>query len=72
MTKTNSTPVEAVVIEALPNIMFRLRMNDDKEVIAYLAGRMRVNKVRVIVGDKVLVELDKYGGKSTNRITYRL
>ncbi len=59
-----------VVTEALPNTMFRVKLNDsDKELIAYLAGKMRLHRIRVLVGDKVEVLLDSYGGKG--RITKR-
>ncbi len=52
-----------VVTEALPNTLFRVTLEDGAEIMAYLAGRMRLNRVRVLVGDKVKVELDEYGGK---------
>ena len=55
--------VTGVVIEALPNTLFRVQIPEDKEILAYLAGRMRINHIRVLVGDKVLLELDPYGGK---------
>lgn len=70
--RRNGNEVVAIVTEALPNTMFRLRLDDGKEVIGYLAGRMRVNKINLMVGDRVTVILDRYGGKTTNRITYRL
>ena len=48
-----------VVTEALPNTMFRVKLNDsDKELIAYLAGKMRLHRIRVLVGDKVEVLYD--------------
>ncbi len=62
--------IPAVVTEALPNTMFRVRFADDKEIIAYLAGKMRMHRIKVLVGDKVEVLLDPYGGKG--RITRRL
>ncbi|MDI9354683.1 MAG: translation initiation factor IF-1 [Cyanobium sp. MAG06] len=55
--------VEGRVIEALPNTHFRVETKDNK-YIAYLGGRMRVHKIRILVGDKVLLQLDEYGGKS--------
>ena len=60
------------VTEALPNTMFRVLLDaeGDKEVIAYLAGKMRFNRIKVLVGDKVDVLLDPYGGKA--RIVKRL
>lgn len=63
--------VTGVVTEALPNTLFRVKLdNPESEILAYLAGKMRMNRIRVLVGDKVLVELDPYGGKG--RITKRL
>jgi translation initiation factor IF-1 len=57
------------VVEALPNAMFRVLMEDGTEVLAYLSGKMRLHRIRVIIGDKVEMEIDPYGGKS--RITRR-
>ena len=60
-----------VVIESLPNIMFRVRLNDtNEEILSYLSGKMRLHRIRVLVGDKVLLELEPYGGKA--RIIKRL
>lgn len=60
-----------VITEALPNTLFRLKLEgQEDEMMAYLAGKMRINRIRVLVGDKVLVELDPYGGKG--RIVKRL
>lgn len=62
--------VMAVVTEALPNTMFRVQLSDGKEIIAYLAGKMRMHRIKVLVGDKVEVLIDPYGGKG--RITRRM
>ena len=60
-----------VVEEALPNALFRVTLDDSKKVVlAYLAGKMRKFRIRVLVGDKVGMVLDPYGGKA--RITKRL
>ena len=67
-----------VVIESLPNIMFRVKLDppasetgDTEEVLlTYLSGKMRLHRIRVLVGDKVLLELEPYGGKA--RIIKRL
>lgn len=67
---TNKTSVMGVVTEALPNTFFRVRLEDGNEILTYLAGRMRMNRIRVLVGDKVKVELEPYGGKG--RIIQRL
>lgn len=67
--KINS--INGVVTEALPNTMFRVKLEgQEEELLAYLAGKMRMNHIRVLIGDKVLLELDPYGGKA--RITKRL
>ncbi len=60
-----------IVEEALPNAFFRVVLDDNKQtIIAYLAGKMRKFRIRVLVGDKVGMVLDPYGGKA--RITKRL
>ena len=61
---------EGTVEEALPNTMFRVRLSDDSLVLAYLSGKMRKHRIRVLVGDTVRFEVDPYGGKS--RIIQRL
>lgn len=59
------------VVEALPNTQFRVQLDNSEEIIlAYLAGKMRMNRIRVLIGDKVELERDDYGG--TARITRRL
>ena len=79
--KTPGTPATATccaasagtetVIEALPNTMFRVKFEDQEELkIAYLAGKMRRFRIKVLIGDKVSVRLDPYGGKG--RIERRL
>ncbi|HRY30928.1 MAG TPA: translation initiation factor IF-1 [Candidatus Paceibacterota bacterium] len=62
--------VEGVVIEALPETTFKVMLNDNTEVLAFLAGKMRLRKIRILVGDKVLMKTDPYGGKA--RIFRRL
>ena len=63
---------DAIVTEALPNAMFKVRLpNEQKtEVLAYLAGKMRQNYIRVLPGDKVTVEISPYD-LSKARITFR-
>jgi translation initiation factor IF-1 len=68
---TKRSGVFGVVTEALPNALFRVQLdNGGDEILAYLAGKMRMNRIRVLIGDKVFVELDSYGGKG--RISKRL
>lgn len=61
--------VLGTVTEALPNTMFRVDIGGENEILAYLSGKMRMNRIKVLVGDKVEVLLDPYGGKG--RITRR-
>jgi translation initiation factor IF-1 len=58
------------VIEALPSVQFRVKLEDGKEVLAYLSGKLRMFKIRILPGDKVTVELSQYD-KTKGRITYR-
>lgn len=58
------------IIEALPSAMFRVEFADGKVVICYLAGKMRLHRIKVLIGDKVMVMQDPYGGKG--RIIKRL
>ena len=62
--------VEGTVIEALPNTMFKVLLEDGTEELSFLAGKMRMYRIRVLVGDRVLLEKDEYGGKG--RIYKRL
>ncbi len=61
--KDNNNTVIATVTEALPNTLFRVDIGDGKIIIVYLAGKMRIHRIKVLVGDKVEVLLDPYGGK---------
>ncbi len=58
------------VIEALPNTLFRVELDPERIILAYLSGKMRLHRIRVLVGDKVEVLLDSYGGRA--RIIRRL
>jgi translation initiation factor IF-1 len=59
------------VTEALPNTLFKVKIEGkNEEMLAYLGGKMRLNRIRVLIGDKVQVELDPYGGRG--RIVKRL
>ena len=68
--KEEKKGIEGTVIEALPNTMFKVLLEDGTEELSYLAGKMRMHRIRVMVGDKVLLEKDEYGGKA--RIFKRL
>lgn len=62
--------VRGTIAEALPNTMFRVELEGGEVIIAYLAGKMRLNRIKVLVGDVVEVLPDPYGGKG--RIVRRL
>ncbi len=65
---TSKTPATGTVVEALPDTLFKVRLdNADDVVLAYLAGKMRMNRIRVLVGDKVELEIDPYGGRARIR-----
>lgn len=68
--KSKGTTVVGTVIEALPNTLFRVDTGNDVIILSYLAGKMRMNRIKVLIGDKVEVLIDPYGGKG--RITKRL
>ena len=58
------TTIVAQVVEALPNTFFKvLREDTGEEMLTYLSGKMRLHRIRVLIGDKVMVEIDPYGGK---------
>ena len=64
--------VRGVVLEVLPASLYRVQLEDVREILAYLSGKMKFNRIRVLVGDQVDIVLDKYGGKATNRIVKRV
>jgi translation initiation factor IF-1 len=70
VSKEEAIQVEAVVIEPLPNAMFRLALDNKHEVLAHISGKMRKNFIRILTGDRVLVELSPYD-LSRGRIVYR-
>lgn len=70
MAKSKDDTVKGIVTEALPNTMFRVELENGEEQIAYLAGKMKLYRIRVLVGDKVEILLDPYGGKA--RLVKRL
>lgn len=61
---SESEPVEGVVDEALPNTLFRVKLESGDIVLAYLAGKMRLHRIKVLVGDRVSLQLDPYGGRA--------
>ena len=61
--KEKNDTVEGVVIEALPNALFRVELKGGEGTIAYLAGKMRIHRIKVLLGDTVQVKVDPYGGR---------
>mgnify|MGYP000754494843 CR=1 FL=1 len=59
--KQEGIEIEAVVLEVLPNTKFKVKLDNGIEIIAYISGKIRKNYIRIIPGDKVLVELSPYG-----------
>jgi len=71
MSKKEAIEVEGTVIEALPNAMFRVELANKHEVLAHISGKIRMHYIRILPGDKVLIELSPYD-LTRGRITYRL
>ena len=70
MAKEEPITVEGKVVEALPNAMFRIELDNGHKVLAYVSGKIRLHHIRVLPGDRVLVELSPYD-LTRGRITYR-
>ena len=70
MAKEESIRVEGVVKEALPNAMFRVQLDDGHMVLAHVSGKMRMHFIRILPGDRVVVELSPYD-LERGRIVYR-
>ncbi len=70
MAKEEAIQVEAVVVETLPNAMFRVELENGHRVLAHISGRMRKHFIRILPGDRVLVELSPYD-LNRGRIVYR-
>ncbi|MCH8741469.1 translation initiation factor IF-1 [Patescibacteria group bacterium] len=72
MKNTNKSVLrkEGIVIESLPSIRFKVRLDDGSEILAHLAGKLRIYRIRILPGDKVTVEFSPYD-ESKGRIVYR-
>ena len=70
MTKEGSIEFEGIVKELLPNAMFKVKLYNGHEVLAHTSGKMRKNRIRVLAGDKVTVEMTPYD-LTKGRITFR-
>ena len=70
MPKGDSIEVEGIVVEPLPNAMFRVELDNGHKVLAHISGKMRKHYIRILPGDRVMVELSPYD-LTRGRITYR-
>ena len=70
MSKEDAIEFQGVVSELLPNAMFNVKLDNDHEVIAHTSGKMRKNRIRVLAGDRVTVEMTPYD-LTKGRITFR-
>ncbi|MBI1372894.1 MAG: translation initiation factor IF-1 [Phycisphaera sp.] len=71
MAREDKIQVEGEVVEALPNAMFKVKLTEqDHEVLAHLAGKMRMHYIKIVPGDRVTIEISPYD-LSKGRITYR-
>jgi translation initiation factor IF-1 len=70
MAKQDLIKWEGIIVEALSNAMFRVRLENDHEVISHISGKMRMNYIKILPGDKVALEMSPYD-LSKGRITYR-
>jgi translation initiation factor IF-1 len=70
MAKEDLVEFDGVITELLPEGRFRVRLENDHEILAYTAGRMKKNRIRSLVGDRVVVEMTPYD-MNRGRITYR-
>jgi translation initiation factor IF-1 len=68
--KEEAIQVEGTVLEPLPNTMFRVELDNGHKVLAHISGKMRMHYIRILPGDRVVVELSPYD-LSRGRITYR-
>jgi len=68
--KEDTIEVTGVVLESLPNAMFRVELENKHRVLAHVSGKMRKNFIRILTGDRVLIELSPYD-LARGRITYR-
>jgi translation initiation factor IF-1 len=63
--------MEGTILESMPNAMFRVKLENDHEILAHISGKIRKNFIRILPGDKVKVEMTPYD-LSRGRITFRL
>lgn len=68
--KKKEKPIEGIIIEAFPSATFKARISGEEEILVYLSGKMRMNHIKVLPGDRVLIELGPDGKKG--RVVRRL
>ena len=70
MSKADVIEVEGIILETLPNAMFKVELENGHEILAHVSGKIRMNYIRILPGDKVTVEMSPYD-LTKGRITYR-
>ena len=70
MAKADMIEIEGTVVEALPNAMFKVELENGHEILAHISGKLRMNFIRILPGDKVTVEMSPYD-LTKGRITWR-
>ena len=70
MAKEENIEVDGTILETLPNAMFRVKLENNHEILAHTAGKLRKNRIRVLAGDNVMVEMTPYD-LTKGRITFR-
>lgn len=70
MSKQDVIEVEGTILEALPNAMFKVKLQNDHEILAHISGKIRMNFIKILPGDRVTIELTPYD-LNRGRITYR-
>ncbi len=71
MAKQDAIEVEGTIVEALPNAMFKVKLENGHEILAHISGKIRMNFIKILPGDKVTVELTPYD-LTKGRISFRL
>ena len=70
MSKKDVIELEGTIIDALPNAMFKVKLENDHEIIAHISGKLRMNYIKILPGDKVVLEMSPYD-LTRGRITWR-
>ena len=70
MSKQDNIEIEGIVVEALPNATFQVELENGKQILAHISGKLRMNYIRILPGDKVTVEMSPYD-LTKGRITWR-